>query len=347
MDGSLFHELPEPLPDEFDFKRIEGMLLGTAFGDALGATTEGMIPGERNHYYGEIRGYLPNRYANNCPLGLPSDDTQMTFWTLEQLITDNGLVPVNLADRFCREQIFGIGSAVHSFIVNYKENGCSWQEAGARSLGNGSLMRIAPVIVPYLKSPGASLWADVAIDTMITHNDYGAVAASVAFIYLLWSLLGMKSTPDPEWWAETFCSRAEELEGESRYRPRHGRIIYEGPLWRFTREMVRRALKAKMSIVSACNWWASGAYLLETVPSVLYILARHAADPEEAIIRAVNDTKDNDTIAAIVGAAVGALHGIDAIPSRWRDGLIGRTGESDDGRIYELIAMAKERFWTG
>ena len=102
-----------------------------------------------------------------------------------------------------------------------------------------------------------------------------------------------------------------------------------------------------MSIVSACNWWASGAYLLETVPSVLYILARHAADPEEAIIRAVNDTKDNDTIAAIVGAAVGALHGIDAIPSRWRDGLIGRTGESDDGRIYELIAMAKERFWTG
>jgi len=35
----------------------------------------------------------------------------------------------------------------------------------------------------------------------------------------------------------------------------------------------------------------------------------HARDPEEAIVRAVNDTKDNDTIAAIAGAGVGVLHG--------------------------------------
>jgi ADP-ribosylglycohydrolase len=53
--------------------------------------------------------------------------------------------------------------------------------------------------------------------------------------------------------------------------------------------------------------------LLETVSTVLHILMRHAGDPEEAIIRAVNDTKDNDTIAAIVGAAVGALHGLRAV----------------------------------
>jgi ADP-ribosylglycohydrolase len=43
------------------------------------------------------------------------------------------------------------------------------------------------------------------------------------------------------------------------------------------------------------------------VPTVIYILMRHGHDPEEAIVRAVNDTKDNDTVAAIVGAAVGAL----------------------------------------
>ena len=41
-------------------------------------------------------------------------------------------------------------------------------------------------------------------------------------------------------------------------------------------------------------------------------------------MRSVNDTKDNDTIAAIVGAAVGALHGESAIPQVWRDGLLGR-----------------------
>ena len=42
-------------------------------------------------------------------------------------------------------------------------------------------------------------------------------------------------------------------------------------------------------------------------PALLYIPARHAHDLEEAFVRTVNDTKDNNTIVAIVGAAVGAL----------------------------------------
>jgi ADP-ribosylglycohydrolase len=61
---------------------------------------------------------------------------------------------------------------------------------------------------------------------------------------------------------------------------------------------------------------------------------KHADDPEEALIRAVNDTYDNDTIAAIVGAAVGAVHGKDALSKQWIDNLSGRTRESDDGKIF-------------
>ena len=91
----------------------------------------------------------------------------------------------------------------------------------------------------------------------------------------------------------------------------------------------------------------SGANLFETVPSVLYILVNHAGNAEEAIIRAVNDTKDNDTIAAIVGAAVGALHGLEGIPGRWIDGLTGRTKKDDDGQVLKLILMAKKAFWSG
>ena len=47
-----------------------------------------------------------------------------------------------------------------------------------------------------------------------------------------------------------------------------------------------------------------GAYRLETVSKLLYLLMQHSHNPEEALIRAVNDTRDNDTVAAIVGAAV-------------------------------------------
>ena len=79
------------------------------------------------------------------------------------------------------------------------------------------------------------------------------------------------------------------------------------------------------SALEACDEWHSGAYLLETVPCALYILMRHGHDPEEAIVRAVNDAWDNDTVAAIVGAAVGALHGKAALPRRWVDGLLGRS----------------------
>jgi ADP-ribosyl-[dinitrogen reductase] hydrolase len=60
----------------------------------------------------------------------------------------------------------------------------------------------------------------------------------------------------------------------------------------------------------------------------------------------VNDTKDNDTIAASVGAAVGMLHGAQALPRRWREGLTGRATADDDGRMFDLIAQAKCRFWA-
>jgi ADP-ribosyl-[dinitrogen reductase] hydrolase len=81
------------------------------------------------------------------------------------------------------------------------------------------------------------------------------------------------------------------------------------------------------------------------VPSVLYTLELHADDPEEAIVRAVNDTLDNDTVGAIVGAAVGALHGAAALPKRWKEGLTGRTGADDDGAMFRILEQARERFW--
>jgi ADP-ribosyl-[dinitrogen reductase] hydrolase len=82
---------------------------------------------------------------------------------------------------------------------------------------------------------------------------------------------------------------------------------------------------------------------METVPTVLFILATHGHDPEAAIVRSVNDTKDNDTIAAIVGAAVGALHGEGATPQVWRGGLLGRTMADDDGALFTLLDRLEAR----
>ena len=142
---------------------------------------------------------------------------------------------------------------------------------------------------------------------------------------------------------ETYVKTAKEIEIDKNYMPRGGDFKeYKGTVWQFVEERVGDAYRKKVSIRKACLSWYSGAYLLETVPSVIYILMKHGNNLEEAIVRAVNDTKDNDTIGAIVGAAVGALHGKNAIPERWIKNLLGRTSGNDDGRVFDLIAEARK-----
>jgi ADP-ribosylglycohydrolase len=343
--GAIFDTSPGPMPDSLDFGRVEGMMLGLAVGDALGATTEGLLPARRRAAHGEVRSYLPHPYASYEPVGLPTDDTQLAFWTLEQMIADLGFDPARVAARFCRDRIFGIGSAVRQFVARHKA-GVPWYRAAPKSAGNGALMRIAPMLIPHLRSGTPDLWADTALSAMITHNDSASLSACLAFVHILWQLLRLDDPPEPDWWWETYVQTARDLEVDDTYRPRGGVFVaYQGTLWRFVQEQVPKACRADLPTLAACNAWHSGAYLLETVPSALYILMRHGDDPQEAIVRAVNDTVDNDTIAAIVGAAVGALHGKHTIPDRWLANLLGRTREGDDGHVFELLDRARALWW--
>jgi len=342
--GPIFDAPPGPMPKDFDFGRVKGMMLGLAIGDSLGITTEGKVPSQRKEKYGEIRDYIPNRYVN-APIGFPSDDTQLAFWTLEQMITDNGFNPENLANCFSDgRKIFGMGSTVRRFLYNYK-SGKHWHDSGPDSAGNGAIMRIAPMVIPHLSSGTSDLWTDTALCAMMTHNDSSSIAACVSFVNMLWNLLKMDKSPEPVWWINTYADVAKDLELVKKYKPRGGDFSeFEGTAWEFVDKKVRDAYEKDLDVLEACNSWYSGAYMLETIPSVIYILMKHGNDPEETIIRAINDTKDNDTIAAIVGAAVGALHGIEKLPERWLSNLSGRTSYDDDGKIFELLKEAEKVF---
>ena len=70
-------------------------MLGLAIGDSLGNTTEGQLPASRR----PIVNYQPNRYASGRAVGLPSDDTQLAFWTLEHLLEHDRIVPERLLVR--------------------------------------------------------------------------------------------------------------------------------------------------------------------------------------------------------------------------------------------------------
>ena len=338
-------EAEPDMPDPANLEdKVAGMLLGLAIGDALGNTSESLLPEERMRRHGWITDYLPNRHTNGQPIGLPSDDTQLAFWSLEHLIEAGELNPPMLAQKFSERHIFGLGQSVRQFLRDFK-SGKGWSHAGAPSAGNGALMRIAPILVPHLFDPSPALWTDTVLAAHVTHRDAMSNVACLAFVDLLWRWVGEKSVPERCGWLEQFAAFCEDVEPEVDYEPRAGHPAgFKGTISKMLRQHVIPAVKRDLSVVEACSNWHSGAYLLETVPTVLFILAKHAGDPEAAILSALNETKDNDTIAAIVGAAVGALHGRSKIPQRWIDGLSGRTGANDDGHLFELIDQAAERF---
>ena len=108
------------------------MMLGLAIGDSLGNTSEGMSPSARRATHGEIRDYLPNwniqaQGMEQQRRGLPSDDTQLAFWTLEHLVEYGELVPEKLAQTFASQRIYGIGQSVSGFLRNHQQE-LPWQQ---------------------------------------------------------------------------------------------------------------------------------------------------------------------------------------------------------------------------
>jgi ADP-ribosyl-[dinitrogen reductase] hydrolase len=353
---------PTPPRDTVTGDRLRGMILGLAVGDALGNTSEGQIPDDRRLAHGEIRDYLPNRHSANRRVGLPSDDTQMAAWTLESLLragtTGGGgcLDLDDLAATFASRPLFGMGRTVLRFLRAYGQQvrakePTTWWELGQPSAGNGALMRIAPICFPHLHGPSTALWRDVIDATALTHADEMAVVSSVGFVGLFFECLAWRApkAPPGRWWVETFLRYAGPLETGVEYEPRVPTDDFRGSLSDFLSQRFTPALVDGWTARQVSDRWHSGAYLLETVPTALATLALHAASPEEAIVRAVNDAYDNDTVAAVVGAAVGALHGASALPPRWLDKttLPGFTQADDEGRLYEILDQAIDRFWEG
>ena len=307
LRGRLLGEEPAPLPATFDWDRVDGMLLGIAIGDALGNSTESMSGESRRDVYGEVRDYLPTGAAGRSRLPLPT--TRSSPSGRSTRCSGPRLRPRELAHRFSAEEIFGIGSAVWEAIDVLRRGrfpGTGAARSRPATAPSCASLRCSPP--PCARPPptcGSTRRSRRSSPTTTRLRPRPASPSSpCSGGCSVWT-----RRPSRPGGGALRRPRARPR-GETGYRPRGGAFTdYEGPLWRFVEQRLPDAHERGLSAVDACDAWYPGAYLLETVPSVLYVLARHAGDPEEAIVRAVNDTKDNDTVAAIVGAAVGALHG--------------------------------------
>ncbi len=312
-DRSVF---PMPVASPTMRERYRGCLVGGAIGDALGRPVEGRSAARvRSRYPDGLRDFEPWHGWRSGPAGTFTDDTQLTIVIAEWLLDakDQPPSPEDLSSRIVDWGRFGrgIGAATSEALWNY-ERGLPWWQAGVASAGNGGAMRAAPYGLRFAGMP-EQLRGTAALGTAPTHADITAVASAIvqATTVNLCLVAEPGSVEPGDLLAAVLESIADLDLPRLALRSGGGRFSLAQRIEEVGDWLGRPAYEM-------FDHFHNGAFVLETTPVVLWCLLTMQADPEEALVTAVMGGRDSDTIAAMLGNLLGALHGEDAFPARWR-----------------------------
>lgn len=311
-DAGVF---PAPTPSEDLRSRYRGCLIGGAIGDALGRPVEGRPSHKvRARYPRGLRDFEPWPGWQSGPVGTFTDDTQLTIVIAEWLLAtgQDVLDAKRLADAIVRwgRTGRGIGQATREALQKY-DRGLPWWEAGVPSAGNGAAMRAAPYGLRFAGEPDRLRYA-AALGSAPTHADITAVASAIVQAAAVnQCLVKAPGELDPHEFLTSLVASVADLD------------LPELPLrsGRPARSLVQHIEEVHDYLgrpaEEVYDYFFNGAFVLETTPVVLWCLCSFADDPEQALVTAVMGGRDADTIAAMVGNLVGALHGEHAFPERW------------------------------
>lgn len=286
-----------------------GCVLGTAVGDALGLACEGLSRTRQLKWFPSLDGY--HLIAGR---GMCSDDTEHTCMLAQSIIASGGNVEKFERDFAWRLRWWfcglpaGIGLATLRSIVKlwlFVPN--RWR--GVFSAGNGPAMRSALLGVLF-GDDEATLLALNGRAARLTHRDpkaeFGALAVALA------------------------ARASSRGAGYDDFLADLGRLAV--PFGDAGAELVRLAERAGRSAASGestpafmaglgCGQGVSG-YMYHSLPAVFHAWCCHPRDFRSALTAAIRCGGDTDTIAAMVGAIVGAGVGRQGIPGRWLNDLI-------------------------
>jgi ADP-ribosyl-[dinitrogen reductase] hydrolase len=230
-----------------------------------------------------------------------TDDTSMALCLAESLVTCNGFDAKDQMNRYLNwwkwgylsstGHCFDIGMTVASALQKFANDGEPFAgSSNPRTAGNGSLMRLAPVVLWFFPDQAQVLeYAQASSRT--THAAPEALASCRLFAQQLMNALQGKSK------RETLTDIAQLPEQENL------RHIAEGRYLQKTRAEI----------------FGTG-YCVQSLEAALWCFAK-GNDFEETILLATNLGDDADTTAAIAGQLAGAFYGISGIPQTWRDKL--------------------------
>jgi ADP-ribosyl-[dinitrogen reductase] hydrolase len=276
--------------------RYRGAMLGLACGDAVGTTVEFSTRGD----------FQPvTDMTGGGPFGLQpgqwTDDTSMALCLAASLVHCQGFDAVDQMNRYvnwwqwgyysCTGRCFDIGMTTAAALQRYTVNGNPM--AGSddpRTAGNGSLMRLAPVVL-YYQPDLAQVIDHARLSSATTHRAAEALDACALFAEALSRALGTSSKDEVlRLTASCAASPALKAVAAGHYR---GKSV----------ETIR-----------------SSGYCVDSLEAALWSFAC-TSNFEEAVLTATNLGDDADTVAAITGQLAGAFYGASAIPERWLERL--------------------------
>ena len=312
-----------------------GCLLGCAAGDILGANLEGWSREEIQRAYGRVENFLGSEAR---PLGVFTDDTEMTLALAVSLIERGGLDPKHCAATYARffaaEPRRGYGPAVTKILEllaaggDYRKTGREVYPEG--SFANGGAMRIAPVGLAFRNTSDVVLRRAVESALLCTHVHPDAVDG--AFVQAK-AVSELARTADP-----AGLDVVRLLDG-----------VQSSAERAVVREKLAIVIRARdqdwpdeklLSSVCSPNEYGQQfqIHAAEAVACALWAFACSPYDPEECILRAICLGGDTDTVGSMAGALAGALHGTSWIPPRWFDQMENERGV---GRDY-LVSVARQ-----
>lgn len=303
--------------------RFRGCLVGLACGDALGGPVEA-IPGtprtNRDKLHTEMTG---GGFFKLVP-GQITDDTDMALCLAESLVCQKAFDPAEVAERYkiwFFDNPIGTGKTIEAAMLALK-NGVPWNyagfsEKGNASLGNGSLMRCAPLAMRYYVDDD-SLARHSRTDSQLTHPHPNCVYAVIETNWLIAAFLRGESKQQ----ALDHAKGLQKTLLPNLGGPRIEWFSMQDVLsvWQ-TRETLKKKLKPS-SVDLTCHLAYESFFLTDSF--------------EQALVKAANQGGDADTIAAVAGGIAGAFYGEKAIPDRWKHALVDRHGQPVYPRLLEL-----------
>lgn len=200
---------------------------------------------------------------------------------------------------------FDIGNTVYAALDRYLKGGSPFAgSSDPESAGNGSIMRLAPVVLFYYPDP-SSIFKYSIESSRTTHGTQECLDACALLGEIIRRALDGKSKD------ETTSEIAMSTYSEG----------------------IRALANGEWRDKEIKDIRGSG-YVVESLEAALWCFW-HGNTFEESIFLAANLGDDADTTAAICGQIAGAFYGLESIPKEWRNRIT---------MSEEIIEMAKDLY---